>query len=142
MIGCTGTNGVTSTFFYLSREQKADQEYWARILRWNRHPDLTLLTFFDVDVSLWDLAVDRRGRDQLFLNAIHTLQKLKTTFSPQDKLEVVVQTFRAITGQAETAKLTWSMDALLPVSFYYRTRCKPETCTHSLGMFGRCFKFL
>jgi hypothetical protein len=31
------------------REQKPDKEYWARILRWNRHPDLTLLTFFDVD---------------------------------------------------------------------------------------------
>jgi hypothetical protein len=66
--------------------------------------------------SLWELSVDRRGRDQLFLSAIHTLQQLKTTFSPQDKLAVIVQTFRAITtGQAETASQTWSMDALLPV---------------------------
>jgi amyotrophic lateral sclerosis 2 protein len=99
-----------------SREQKADQEYWSRLLRWNRHPDLTLLTFFEVDFSLWELGgLERRGRDQLFAPAIHTLQQLKTTFSPQDKLEVVVQTFRAITAQAETANQTWSMDALLPV---------------------------
>jgi amyotrophic lateral sclerosis 2 protein len=71
-----------------------------------------------VDFSLWELSVDRRGRDQLFLAAIHTLQQLKTTFSPQDKLAVIVQTFRAITGQAETASQTWSMDALLPVIFF------------------------
>jgi hypothetical protein len=76
-----------------------------------------------VDFSLWELGgLERRGRDQLFAPAIHTLQQLKTTFSPQDKLEVVVQTFRAITAQAETANQTWSMDALLPVGQSWNKR--------------------
>ena len=35
--------------------KKDDDEYWARILKWNRHPDLALLSFLAVDQKFWRL---------------------------------------------------------------------------------------
>lgn len=35
--------------------KKDDDEYWARILKWNRHPDLALLSFLGVDQKFWEL---------------------------------------------------------------------------------------
>ena len=36
---------------------QADDEYWARILKWNRHPDLALLSFLGVDEKFWKLTI-------------------------------------------------------------------------------------
>ena len=111
---------------YLQREKGLDTEYWARMLRWNKHTDAALLTFFDVDASVCDelLSVDRdsagtsrrHGRDELFLDAVYSLQRLKTTFTPAEKLDVIVGMFKAITRETGAASHTWSMDSLLPVS--------------------------
>ena len=38
----------TIFMMYALKEQKSDKEYWNRILRWNRHPDIALLTFLEV----------------------------------------------------------------------------------------------
>lgn len=100
---------------YIQREEKRDKEYWVRILRWNKHSDTALLTFLDVDISYWDLPADRRSRDELFLEAVDSLQQIKMKFTPKDKLEVILAMFKAITGQAGTGNHTWSMDSLLPV---------------------------
>lgn len=109
---------------YIQREDKLDQEYWSRILRWNRHSDAALLTFFDVDISLWEQPEDPRSRDQLFLDAVYALQRLKTTFTPVEKLEVIVQMFKAITEETVTGNHTWSMDSLLPVCMYVVVRAR------------------
>ena len=67
-----------------------DSVYWERILRWNKQPDKALLLFLEVDPRLFlpDSATHYRDRDKHFLPAIHTLQQIKTTFTPDTKLEV------------------------------------------------------
>jgi len=56
------------------------------------------------------------------LEAIHTLQQLKTTFTPVQKLAVVGDMFKAITESREG--VTWSMDTLLPVCMYVVVRAR------------------
>jgi len=111
---------------YIQKEEKYDKEYWHRITRWNKHTDAALLTFFDVDISTWDLKLDRRSRDTTFLQAIYTLQRLKTTFTPAEKLDVIVDMFKAITNEKESAggSFTWNMDVLLPVCMYIVVRAR------------------
>jgi len=107
------------TMFAL-REARQDGVYWERILRWNKHPDSTLLTFLEVD-PVFHLP-SPRTRDAHFLPAIHTLQQLKTTFTPAQKLVVVGDMFRAVTGSREG--VVWSMDTLLPVCMYVVVRAR------------------
>ena len=80
-----------------------------------------LLTFLDVD-SQFLLEEGPRQRDRHFLSAIHTLQQLKTTFTPVQKLAVVGDMFKAITESREG--VTWSMDTLLPVCMYVVVRAR------------------
>jgi len=119
---------IHSTIFTLFalKEQKSDSLYWERILRWNRHSDLSLLTFLEVEPSFQRHSLTSTARDKHFLTAIHCLQRLKTTFSPCDKLQVVVEMFRDITSQGREGggQFTWSMDALLPVCMYVVVRAK------------------
>ena len=103
------------------REARQDAIYWERILRWNKHSDSMLLTFLDVD-SQFMLEEGPRQRDRHFLEAIHTLQQLKTTFTPVQKLAVVGDMFKAITESREG--VTWSMDTLLPVCMYVVVRAR------------------
>ena len=80
-----------------------------------------LLTFLDVDRQFL-LEEGPRHRDRHFLSAIHTLQQLKTTFTPVQKLAVVGDMFKAITESREG--VTWSMDTLLPVCMYVVVRAR------------------
>ena len=84
----------------LQREARQDAIYWERILRWNKHPDAMLLQFLDVDTQFVQEEGPRQ-RDRHFLAAIHTLQQLKTTFTPVQKLAVVGDMFKAITESRE-----------------------------------------
>merc|ERR1719318_2230673 len=106
---------------FAQREARQDAIYWERILRWNKHSDSMLLTFLDVD-SQFVLEEGPRQRDRHFLEAIHTLQQLKTTFTPVQKLAVVGDMFKAITESREG--VTWSMDTLLPVCMYVVVRAR------------------
>lgn len=38
-----------STLYVLHHQQK-DEEYWRRLLKWNKQPDTALMTFLGVDV--------------------------------------------------------------------------------------------
>ncbi len=58
-------------------------------------------------------------KNTTFIQAIYTLQRLKTTFTPAEKLDVIVDVFNAITnekGESGAGRgFTWNMDVLLPV---------------------------
>jgi amyotrophic lateral sclerosis 2 protein len=116
----------TVFMLYALKEQNMDREYWHRILRWNRHTDVSLLTFLEVDTRFWEKkqSSDHRGRDLHFLAAIETLQRLKTTFTPQSKLNVIVSVFKDITRLVTDGHLVWSMDSLLPVCMYVVVRAR------------------
>ena len=139
---------------YALHYKKDDDEYWLRILKWNRHPDIALLSFLGVDQKFWHLGVtsdphnhfdDRDGADSPssplqnygrsislltdthFLTAIETLQQLKTNFTPFEKLTVILDTFREVnkTGQDIVGKEhVWSMDDLFPVFQYIVVRAR------------------
>merc|ERR1712168_616034 len=104
------------------------------MLRWNKHTDAALLTFFDVNMTAWNLAVDRHSREQLFVNAVYNLQRLKTTFTPSEKLDVIVSMFKAITKDTSTGNHTWCMDSLLPVCMYVVVRARVPQLGAELSM--------
>lgn len=118
--------------------KKEDDEYWARILKWNKHSDMALLTFLEVDQKFWKLDGDpnilaRRNsipqaRDIHFTTAIETLQQIKTKFTPLEKLSVILDTFKEVNlvGQSVGggADFCWSMDDLFPVFQYIVVRAR------------------
>ena len=119
--------------------KKTDDEYWARILKWNRHTDVALLAFLEVDEKFWFLeSTFKNGaesglpsrnqvRDAHFGEAVETLQQIKTKFTPFEKINVIVETFRQInkTGSVIDGKEHfWSMDELFPVFQYIMVRAR------------------
>ncbi|BES88813.1 Vacuolar sorting protein 9 (VPS9) domain [Nesidiocoris tenuis] len=111
---------------YSLHNQTQNDTYWKRLLKWNRHPDSTLLAFLGVDKKFWQSDDDTTPNGEgLFSEAVTTLQQLKTTFSPNEKLLVIYSTFKAIT-QAVQVKLgdsfIWQMDDLFPVFHYVVVR--------------------
>ena len=138
---------------YALHYKKDDDEYWLRILKWNRHPDMALLSFLGVDQKFWNLditlnyqsSVESDGdksptspvpsfnrnfplvRDNHFVQAIETLQQLKTTFTPFEKLTVILETFREVNKTVQEVVGTehvWSMDDLFPVFQYIVVRAR------------------
>ncbi|KAG0724053.1 Alsin [Chionoecetes opilio] len=124
-----------STLYVLHHQHK-DEEYWRRLLKWNKQPDTALMTFLGVDVKFWlpegaSLVESSRTlgilKDQHFTEAIETLQMLSTSFSPRDKLNLIHCTFQLV-SKAVMAKLgsnyLWSMDDLFPVFQYVVVRSR------------------
>ncbi len=133
---------VHSSIFmlYALYYKKDDDEYWARIVKWNRHPDLALLSFLGVDQKFWssDLLMAGGGhqtrkslisqiRDVHFAGAVESLQRIKTEFTPQEKLSVILSTFREVNQAGQEAcgpAHCWSMDDLFPVFQYVVVRAR------------------
>lgn len=66
-------------------------------------------------------------KDQTFLEAIETLQLLKTTFSPLEKLLIIRQTFEKMTEVVQVQlghDYKWSMDDLFPAFLYVVVRAR------------------
>ncbi|XP_063613523.1 alsin-like, partial [Penaeus indicus] len=133
---------------YVLDNQPKDDEYWRRLLSWNKQPDVGLMTFLGVDPKFWLEDVPERGeaspsaepqrpssltlapspaREGHFSDAIETLQLLSTAFSPRDKLAVIQKTFECINERA-VARLgrmfQWTMDDLFPVMQFVVVRSR------------------
>ena len=76
----------------------------------------------DSRLFLPDSVQQYRDRDKHFNTAISTLQLIKTNFTPEDKLGVILSMFRSITSSSSS--LVWSMDTLLPVCMYVVVRAR------------------
>ncbi|KAG1714534.1 Alsin [Nymphon striatum] len=104
-----------STLFmlYALDNEYSDEKYWERLLKWNKQSDIMLMTFLGVDqYSLSEV------KDKFFNQSIEALQHLSTTFSPQEKLQVIHQTFNEINKTVESylcGTVIWTMDELFPV---------------------------
>ena len=114
---------------YALHYKKDDDGYWARILKWNKHPDLALLSFLEVNKKFWSIDDPSKAteKDVHFTAAIETLQQLKTTFTPLEKLEVLLETFKEVNRiGTETcgSAFCWSMDDLFPVFQYIVVRAR------------------
>ncbi|XP_076647419.1 amyotrophic lateral sclerosis 2 [Halictus rubicundus] len=114
---------------YALHNTKEDEAYWKRLMKWNKQPDITLMAFLDIDQKFWkneDLINLAESRLQYqakshFNEAIETLQQLKTTFSPLEKLLIVKNTFEQMTKIVQRelgSTYLWTMDELLPVFCY------------------------
>ncbi|XP_073987659.1 amyotrophic lateral sclerosis 2 isoform X2 [Rhodnius prolixus] len=116
----------SSLLVLYSLHNKGDNDtYWKRLLKWNRQPDSTLMPFLGVDKKFWMSEDGSQIKEGLFNNAIISLQQLKTTFSPMEKLFVIHSTFQEITKavQKELGEdFIWEMDDLFPVFHYVVVR--------------------
>ncbi|XP_029056491.2 alsin [Osmia bicornis bicornis] len=111
---------------YALHNKKEDDAYLERLMKWNKQPDITLMAFLDIDQKFWKnanvLNLNENGlpyqSEPYFSEAIETLQQLKTTFSPLEKLLVVRNTFEQMTQTVQKQlglSYLWTMDELFPV---------------------------
>ncbi|XP_034950994.1 alsin isoform X2 [Chelonus insularis] len=109
---------------YALHNKKEDDAYWERLMKWNKQSDFALMTFLDIDQKFYDVAntlnmASFENDEKKFLTeAIETLQQLKTTFSPLEKLIVIRNTFEQMTKTVQKKlgeTYLWTMDELLPV---------------------------
>ncbi|CAK1603467.1 unnamed protein product [Parnassius mnemosyne] len=123
---------------YALHNKREDDLYWRRLLKWNRQPDVTLMAFLGIDQKFW-LGYTNPHRnnqtpspyspqkDQLFQESVETLQQLKTTFSPIEKLLVIRSTFQKMTTAVQQqlgASYLWGMDELFPVFQFVVVRAR------------------
>ncbi|CAH2066088.1 unnamed protein product, partial [Iphiclides podalirius] len=123
---------------YALHNKREDDLYWRRLLKWNRQPDLALMAFLGIDQKFWlgytnphcnkQLSPPHSPqKDQLFQEAVETLQQLKTTFSPIEKLLVIRSTFQKMTTAVQQqlgASYLWGMDELFPVFQFVVVRAR------------------
>ncbi|XP_047042192.1 alsin isoform X1 [Helicoverpa zea] len=120
---------------YALHNKREDDLYWRRLLKWNRQPDLTLMAFLGIDQKFWvgytgpnnQMSPTSPLKEQLFQEAVETLQQLKTTFSPIEKLLVIRSTFQKMTTAVQHelgSNYLWSMDELFPVFHFVVVRAR------------------
>ncbi|XP_045511220.1 alsin [Colias croceus] len=117
---------------YALHNKREDDLYWRRLLKWNKQPDTTLMAFLGIDQKFWTKTNSQSppyspAREQLFQEAVETLQQLKTTFSPMEKLLVIRSTFQKMTTAVQQelgAQYLWSMDELFPVFHFVVVRAR------------------
>ncbi|MCI4378589.1 hypothetical protein PGIGA_G00217620 [Pangasianodon gigas] len=121
---------------YTQEREREEEVYWECVLRLNKQPDLSLLTFLGVPQKFWPVSISVLGeiKDVLpssmnacFATAVETLQQISTTFTPADKLQVIQLTFEDITQEVQAMLgqgFLWCMDDLFPVFLYIVVRAR------------------
>ncbi|XP_068620925.1 alsin [Battus philenor] len=123
---------------YALHNKREDDLYWRRLLKWNRQPDVTLMAFLGIDQKFWLGFTNSHKsnptspsyapeKEQVFQEAVETLQQLKTTFSPIEKLLVIRSTFQKMTTAVQQqlgSSYLWGMDELFPVFQYVVVRAR------------------
>ncbi|XP_070770301.1 alsin-like [Enoplosus armatus] len=121
---------------YCLQEEQEEAQYWERILRLNKQPDQSLLSFLGVQEKFWPVWMSILGEkkqivssstDACFVSAVETLQQISTTFTPSDKLLVIQKTFEELTQEVKPMlddNFLWCMDDLLPLFLYLVLRAR------------------
>ncbi|XP_053184200.1 alsin-like [Scomber japonicus] len=121
---------------YCLQEEPEETQYWDRILRLNKQPDQSLLSFLGVHEKFWPVWMSILGekkqivsssKDACFVSAVETLQQISTTFTPSDKLLVIQKTFEELTQEVKPmlkGDFLWCMDDLLPLFLYVVLRAR------------------
>uniref|UniRef100_A0A3P8SXH2 Alsin Rho guanine nucleotide exchange factor ALS2 n=1 Tax=Amphiprion percula TaxID=161767 RepID=A0A3P8SXH2_AMPPE len=127
---------------YCLQEEPEEAQYWERILRLNKQPDQSLLSFLGVqDVftvaasmlssvthfSLHSSQIVSSSKDACFVSSVETLQQISTTFTPSDKLVVIQKTFEELTVEVKPmldGNFLWCMDDLFPLFLYVVLRAR------------------
>ncbi|XP_026151072.1 alsin-like isoform X2 [Mastacembelus armatus] len=123
------------TLYCLQVEQE-EAQYWERILRLNKQPDQSLLSFLEVQEKFWPVWMSILGekkqivsstKEACFVSAVETLQQISTTFTPSDKLLVIHKTFVELTQEVKPmldGDFLWCMDDLFPLFLYVVLRAR------------------
>ncbi|KAM9486533.1 alsin [Clarias gariepinus] len=121
---------------YTHEREREEEVYWECVLRLNKQPDLSLLTFLGVPQKFWPASISVLGEiknvlpssmNACFATAVETLQQISMTFTPADKLQVIQLTFEDITQEVQTMLgqgFLWCMDDLFPVFLYVVVRAR------------------
>ncbi|XP_057708609.1 alsin-like isoform X2 [Corythoichthys intestinalis] len=121
---------------YCLHDEQQEAQYWERILRLNKQPDQSLLSFLGVQEKFWPMWMSVLGekqqivsssKDVSFGGAVETLQQISTTFTPSDKLLVIQNTFEELTQEIKPTQdgdFLWCMDDLLPLFLYVVLRAR------------------
>ncbi|XP_072541786.1 alsin isoform X2 [Salminus brasiliensis] len=121
---------------YTLEREREEEVYWDCVLRLNKQPDLSLLTFLGVPQKFWPVSISVLGekkevlpntKDACFATAVETLQQISTTFTPADKLQVIQLTFEDVTQDVQVVlgqDFLWCMDDLFPIFLYIVLRAR------------------
>uniref|UniRef100_A0A671WNC9 Alsin Rho guanine nucleotide exchange factor ALS2 n=1 Tax=Sparus aurata TaxID=8175 RepID=A0A671WNC9_SPAAU len=108
---------------YCLQEEQEEAQYWDRILRLNKQPDQSLLSFLGVQEKFWPVWMSILGEKKQFLSPF----TCSTTFTPSDKLLVIQKTFEELTQEIKPmlhGDFLWCMDDLLPLFLYLVLRAR------------------
>ncbi|RZC33156.1 alsin [Asbolus verrucosus] len=117
------------TLFTLKNEQQ-ERQYKRTLMEWNKQSDYTLMAFLSVDQKFFkmeDQPYSVSPTPHVFEDAIETLQQLKSTFSPTEKLLVIRQTVEKMTPVAQELlgkNYVWNMDDLFPIFLFVVVRAR------------------
>ncbi|XP_077393603.1 alsin-like isoform X6 [Festucalex cinctus] len=121
---------------YCLHDEQQEAQYWEHIIRLNKQPDQSLLSFLGVQQKFWPKWMSVLGekkqivsssKDVSFGGAVETLQQISTTFTPSDKLLVIQNTFEELTQEIKPMQdgdFLWCMDDLLPLFLYIVLRAR------------------
>ncbi|XP_077435486.1 alsin-like isoform X2 [Vanacampus margaritifer] len=121
---------------YCLHDEQQEAQYWDRIIRLNKQPDQSLLSFLGVQQKFWPKwmcvlgekkQIVSSSKDVSFGSAVETLQQISTTFTPSDKLLVIQNTFEELTQEIkpmQDGNFLWCMDDLLPLFLYIVLRAR------------------
>ncbi|XP_063922367.1 alsin isoform X2 [Zophobas morio] len=114
------------TLFTLKNEQ-LERQYKRTLMEWNKQSDCALMTFLSVDQKFFKMEEQYTASPHVFEDAIETLQQLKSTFSPTEKLLVIRQTVEKMTPVALERLgegYVWNMDDLFPIFLFVVVRAR------------------
>ncbi|XP_071823129.1 alsin-like isoform X4 [Apostichopus japonicus] len=120
---------------YAVKNSDENERYLDRLNRLNRQHDMSLMAYLGIDQKFWlfedaiysEPSKLKEMKDVSYLEAIHTLERISTAFSPADKLGVIESTMEAIDSQVQSKEIkghVWSMDDLFPLFQYVVTRAR------------------
>ncbi|XP_072269122.1 ALS2 C-terminal-like protein [Pyxicephalus adspersus] len=118
---------------YMLYHEQEDAFYWQGIVRLGHLADTKLLEFLDVQRQLWPLkevklTTNQRYsivRHKCFQSATECLQKIITTVDPNEKLEIILNTYKEIevtVSRVVGKDYKLPMDDLLPLLIYVVSR--------------------
>uniref|UniRef100_A0A674NA68 Alsin Rho guanine nucleotide exchange factor ALS2 n=1 Tax=Takifugu rubripes TaxID=31033 RepID=A0A674NA68_TAKRU len=116
---------------YRLQEEQEDALYWDRILRLNKQPDQSLLSFLGVQEKFWPTWMSILGEKKqvrpVTRQCLGQGRLCFTTFTPSDKLVVIQKTFEELTQEVNPmldGHFLWCMDDLLPLFIYVVVRAR------------------
>lgn len=111
------------------KNENQERQYKKALMEWNKLSDRSLMGILSVDKKFFNLddCINLSDENSAFVEAIETLQQIKSMFLPIEKLIVIRNTVEKMTPVAQELlgnAYVWNMDDLFPLFLYVVVRAR------------------